>query len=204
MLIICFIAYMTALFMLEAISVAHAVGDLDEKSQAAAGPEEGQRDSMFSQNQYKTPIVKRRQFLKDLGTKQSPFYIREKIEISIIAKRIAKPWLQYVIIVMIILYMYGSICLKFVSGAESFDLGFAYTFWGHKEGFRDAIGFDPYYIGICIGAAQHPATRVPEWQEHRSAASVTTMLAAAEFSERPSEQIQKGGEEGEGDPEEEK
>ena len=74
-------------------------------------------------------------FLQDLNTKQSAFYIREKIEISVIAKRIADPWLQYVIIVMLILYMYGAICLKFVSGAESFDLGIAYTFWGNKDGF---------------------------------------------------------------------
>lgn len=70
---------------------------------------------------------------------------------SIVAKRIAAPWLKYVIIFMIILYMYGAICLKYVSGAESFVLGVAYTFWGHPDGFKDAMdGFDPYYIGIFI------------------------------------------------------
>jgi hypothetical protein len=31
--------------------------------------------------------------------------------------------------------MYGAICLKFVSGAESFDQGIAYTFWNREEGF---------------------------------------------------------------------
>lgn len=67
-----------------------------------------------------------------------------------VAKRIGKPWLKHLIVILIILYMYGAICLKYVGGAESFELGLAYTFWGHKEGFRDAIGFDPYYVGISI------------------------------------------------------
>ena len=51
---------------------------------------------------------------------------------------------------MIILYMYGAICLKFVSGAESFDLGISYTIWNNKEGFNDFLGFDSYYIGIGV------------------------------------------------------
>ena len=87
---------------------------------------------MFSTGQYKSPIVQRKLFLKDLNTKQSVFYIREKIELSIVSSRIAEPWLKYLIIFMIILYMYGAICLKFVSGAKSFDLGISYTFWGNE------------------------------------------------------------------------
>jgi len=51
---------------------------------------------------------------------------------------------------MIIIYMYGAICLKFVSGAESFELGISYTIWKNETGFRDAIGFDPYYLGILV------------------------------------------------------
>ena len=47
-------------------------------------------------------------------------------------------------------YMYGAICLKYVSGAESFDSGIAYTFWDSDEAFQDWLGFDPYYIGIMI------------------------------------------------------
>lgn len=87
----------------------------------------------------------------DQSTKQSAFYVREKIEISIIAKRVAPFWYKYFIIGMIILYMYGAICLKFVSGAESFVLGLDYTFWQRKGGFKEALNdFDPYYIGIIV------------------------------------------------------
>lgn len=48
--------------------------------------------------------------------------------------------------------MYGAICLKYVGGAESFVAGVNFTFWGSKEpdGFKDAIGFDPYYIGLFV------------------------------------------------------
>ena len=41
--------------------------------------------------------------------------------------------------------------LKFVSGADSFDFGVSYTFWGNQKGFQEAMGgFDPYYLGILI------------------------------------------------------
>jgi len=49
-----------------------------------------------------------------------------------------------------VIYMYGAICLKFVSGAESFEFGVSYTFWGNQNGFQNALGFDPYYLGILI------------------------------------------------------
>ena len=55
------------------------------------------------------------------------------------------------IIFLMCIYMYGAICLKFVSGAESFDFGVSYTFWGTQDGFKDAMGgFDPYNLGIII------------------------------------------------------
>ena len=69
---------------------------------------------------------------------------------SVVAKRIAKPWVKYLCIIIMILYLYGAICVKYVGGAESLELGLAYTFWGHKEGLRDFVGFDPYYIGIAV------------------------------------------------------
>jgi len=46
--------------------------------------------------------------------------------------------------------MYGAICLKFVSGAESFAAGVSYTFWNDDDGFETWLGFDPYYLGIAI------------------------------------------------------
>jgi hypothetical protein len=48
--------------------------------------------------------------------------------------------------------MYGALCLKYVSGAESFVLGISYTFWGDGDSFEKKLGFDPYYLGIIIFA----------------------------------------------------
>ena len=53
MIITCFVAYVTSLFMIEAISVAHATGDsnilpdVDKRERA---------ESLFDRNQYKSPI----------------------------------------------------------------------------------------------------------------------------------------------------
>ena len=46
--------------------------------------------------------------------------------------------------------MYGALCLKYVSGAESLVLGISYTFWGDCDSFENKLGFDPYYLGIFI------------------------------------------------------
>jgi len=47
--------------------------------------------------------------------------------------------------------MYGAICFKYVSGAQSFVAGINHTFWPDKgEGFQEAIGFDPYLLGIAV------------------------------------------------------
>ena len=84
---------------------------------------------------YKSPIVNRKDFLVDLHEKASPFYIREKVEISVVAERLAGTWLKLSIIFVLIFYMYGAICLKFVSGAKSFNVGIAYTFWDSDGAF---------------------------------------------------------------------
>ena len=36
-----------------------------------------------------------------------------------IADRIAAKWVKYAILVILIIYMYGAMCLKYVSGAQS-------------------------------------------------------------------------------------
>jgi len=46
--------------------------------------------------------------------------------------------------------MYGAICLKYISGAESFVAGVSYTFWGDNEGFNTWLGFDAYYFGLIL------------------------------------------------------
>ena len=53
---------------------------------------------------------------------------------------------------IILIYMYGAICLKYVSGAESFVAGVSHTFWPNDEdGFTNYLGgSDPYYLGITV------------------------------------------------------
>lgn len=138
MVVTCVIAYMTATFMVEAISVANAN---DKKRRTF---------SMFGMEQYKSPIIARNQNMADMNNKQSPYYIRQKIEIGIITERLAGDgWRTFFIIIMTV-YMYGAICLKYVSGAESFVAGVSYTFWKNDDGFKEWLGFDPYYFGLLI------------------------------------------------------
>ncbi len=49
-----------------------------------------------------------------------------------------------------IIYMYGAMCLKYISGAKSLEAGISYTFWNDKESFKNWIGFDPYYLCILV------------------------------------------------------
>lgn len=83
---------------------------------------------------------------------RSPFYIRDKIEIGVIAEKVApnKKWIKTVVIVILSVYMYGAICLKYVGGAESFVDGINHTFWTDDSGFRSWLGFDPYYFGLAV------------------------------------------------------
>lgn len=133
-----FIAYITATFVIEAVSVAHA---LDDKAR---------RFSMFGHEAYKSPIVHRKVNLTDLDNKQSAFYIRQKIELGVVSERLAKPWVKTTLLIILTIYMYGAICLKFVSGAESFVAGIALTFWDNEDAFNEWIGFDPYYLGLFV------------------------------------------------------
>ena len=105
---------------------------------------------MFGEHAYKSPIVARKQNLKDLDNKASPFYIREKIEIGVLAERLGAPWLKVMIIIIMSMYMYGAICLKFLGGAQSFDAGIGFTIWGDEQGLKNFLGFDPKYMGICV------------------------------------------------------
>lgn len=88
--------------------------------------------------------------MRDLDNKSSPFYIRQKIEIGVVAQRISNPYFKNFIMIVLCFYMYGAICLKYVSGAESLESGIAYTFWDDQDAFEKWLGFDPYYIGILI------------------------------------------------------
>ena len=136
----CFIAYITATFMVEAISV------------AAAQDTKRRRFSMFGVSQYKSPIIAAKRNAPDLADKKSPFFIRQKIEVGVLAERVARPWVKTSIIVILTIYMYGAICLKFVSGAESFVAGVSYSIWKNENGLDTWIGRpgSGYYLGLFI------------------------------------------------------
>ena len=63
------------------------------------------------------------------------------------------PALKYMLYVLLVIYMYGAMCLKYVAGAESFVLGLSFSIWGDKERMNEELGgFDPYYLGLIIFA----------------------------------------------------
>lgn len=132
------VAYVTATFMIEAIAVANAL----DKSRLG---------SIFGEDAYKSPMVARKSNLADLDHKHSAYYIRQKIEIGVVAQRIARPWVKNLIMIILVTYMYGAICLKYVSGAQSFAAGVNVTFWPDDgTGFQKWLGFDPYFLGLFI------------------------------------------------------
>ena len=49
--------------------------------------------------------------------KESTFYIRQKLELGVMADRFGQTWLKITIMVVLIFYMYGAMCLKYVAGA---------------------------------------------------------------------------------------
>lgn len=120
----CFVAYISATFMIEAISVAVAKKKLEEEAEPT-------NEEAFNPEQYKSPIVPRKTFLKDLHDKDSAFYIRQKIEMSLVGETLASKTCKNLIIFILTIYVYGAVCLKYVGGAESFVDGVSYTIWGN-------------------------------------------------------------------------
>lgn len=51
--------------------------------------------------------------------KNSEFYIREKLEIGILCERVGGVWVKNCFITILIIYVYGAVSLKYVTGAIS-------------------------------------------------------------------------------------
>ena len=49
--------------------------------------------------------------------------------------------------------MYGAMCLKYASGAESFVQAVSFTIYHDANKWTREFPFDPYYIGIIIFGA---------------------------------------------------
>jgi len=68
-----------------------------------------------------------------------------------IAERIAFPWVKNTIMGILVVYMYGAMCLKYVSGAESLYQGIAFIATGNL-GAYDNVSW-AYPVSIIIFAA---------------------------------------------------
>jgi hypothetical protein len=52
--------------------------------------------------------------------KESRYYIREKIEVGKLADIFCAQWIKVFLMIVLVIYLYGAMCLKYASGAESF------------------------------------------------------------------------------------
>jgi len=82
---------------------------------------------------------------KDLGYKTSPYYIRQKFELGKLAEIFCAPWIKIVLMVILVIYMYGAMCLKYVSGAESFVEAISSTIYNDSSKWKKVSPIDPYY-----------------------------------------------------------
>lgn len=84
--------------------------------------------------------------------KDSEFYVREKIELGILAERVSYTWFKYFIIVMLTIYVYGACSLKYVTGAISLQEGLSFLFTGQEGLWVENYPWT-YFIGIVVFAS---------------------------------------------------
>jgi hypothetical protein len=124
----------------EVISYANAIGRA----------EQNRVGTLFPDQVYKTPELQTRLNKKDLDSKKSPYYIREKVESGRLIERFCAPWIKILCMTIFVIYMYGAMCLKYASGATSFVTALSYMIYGNSEQWKKEFIFDPYYLGITI------------------------------------------------------
>lgn len=65
------------------------------------------------------------------------------------AERFAVNWLKYSIMFILIFYMYGAMCLKYVAGAQSLYQGISFIVYKDIDTLEDRVPWI-YYISIAI------------------------------------------------------
>eukprot|EP00347_Sterkiella_histriomuscorum_P023649 403333869 len=138
LLITSVLSYISSTFIVEVISSANAV-----RSQ-------GRLATLFPEQSYATPQKQMKFNEKDLGHKTSPYYIRQKIELGKLVETFCPYWIKIAVMIILVIYMYGAMCLKYASGAESFVQAVSYTIYNSPDEWTNKSAFDPYYIGIII------------------------------------------------------
>ena len=136
------ISYITSTFIVEVISDANAV-----KSQ-------GRNDTLFPNAVYASPASYDKFNNRDINFKTSPYYIRNKVEIGKLFEQFCAPWIKVAIMIVLVIYIYGALCLKYASGAASFVSGISSTVYGgdQNQWAKEWSSFDPYYLSIMIFA----------------------------------------------------
>ncbi|CAI2365970.1 unnamed protein product [Moneuplotes crassus] len=133
-------SYMTATFMVEALSISCAM---------RFNPDEDER-TIYPSLPGEDPSIKRKRDEADSDVKESPYYIREKVEISKMCDDHLHVAAKYVLFFIIACYMYGAMIFKYVAGAKSLSEGISFTFTGEKDKYDEQFKF--YYICIAVFA----------------------------------------------------
>ena len=133
------ISYVTSTMILEVISISNAMETKER------------RGTLFPNECYSSFEKMERTNRKDKEVKKSPYYIRQKIELGMMAEKHAGHAVKYAFMTILTIYMYGAMCLKYVSGASSFVEAISFTVYGDRCTWkRNWPSFDPYYLGIIV------------------------------------------------------
>lgn len=66
------------------------------------------------------------------------------------AERFCSAWIKNAAMIILVIYMYGAMCLKYASGAASFVTAVSYLVYENANKWKEEFMFDPYYLGIMI------------------------------------------------------
>ena len=75
--------------------------------------------------------------------------MRQKLELGIVADRIARPWVKYSIMGIFIVYMWAAMCVKYVAGAESLYQGISFIVYNDIDQLEHNFP-GIYYVAIAI------------------------------------------------------
>jgi hypothetical protein len=135
------VSYICASYVIEASAAACAENNMGKR-----------RGTMYPSKNYPDKETEENYNRDDLPIKESTYYVRQKLEYSSVVEEFAGTTMRTIVICIIIVYMYGAMCLKYVSGAESLEQVISYMATDEQCGWRAAwYGYlDPYFVGLFV------------------------------------------------------
>lgn len=135
-------SYITTNYVVEVLATGNAL--MNEKN------ERYRSGTVYPKKVYKNESDFDKMNAEDQKIKGNIFYMRKKIEYSTCGLIFYGNGLKIFVVLMILVYMYGAIALKYVSGAESFEYAVSFIVYKDVCGWRKAWfgAFDPYYFGL--------------------------------------------------------